>query len=145
MSCDRAVNLVFALLCESTGKPEGLEVEQIRLHELLPNELEELPLVGVYLVEDKPLEQAAQGLSTREAVIQVEVRAVLTEGTDTLSATKPLRSWVCQTLLPNVDQDTGIEGAEFQSFKPFGVAGLERLAGGLLEFTIPYLFDPEEA
>ena len=144
MSCDAAVALVFTLLSDSSEKPSDLDTDQIRLHELLPNELDELPLVGVYLVEDKPSEQVAEGLSNREAVIQIEIRAVIAEGQDTLSATKTLRSWVCKTLLPNLIQETGIEGAEYQDFKPFGVAGLERMAGALLEFTIPHFFDPEE-
>jgi len=144
MSCDAAVDLVYTLLRDASVKPSGLTSDQIRLQELLPNEVEELPLVGVYLVEDRPIQQASEGTSSREAVVQVEIRALIESGQDTVSATKALRAWVCRTLLPNLTAQTGIEGAEFGDFKPFGVAGVERLAGALLEFTIPYFFDPEE-
>jgi len=144
MSADLALDLAFGLLRDSTTKPVGLGVENIRLSELLPSEMEELPLVGVYLVDDRPLEHAAEGISNREAEIQVEIRALIADGQDTLAATKALRTWVCRGILPNLTKGTGIEGAEFINFKPFGLSGLERMAGTLLTFTIPYFFDPEE-
>jgi len=86
---------------------------------------------------------AGDGQSQRLASLQVEIRAQIAEGQNALSATAPFRAWVLASLLPNMTADTGMEGAEFEAFKPFGLAGQRRIAGALLDLTVPYQFDPE--
>lgn len=144
MSVDAAVALVASVLRDSIQMPAGMSAERIRVHELLPNETSELPLVGIYLVDDRPIREAAEGMSNREAVIQVETRVLMAQDQDALSSTKAYRTWSCREILPSLAHQTGIEGAEYGDYKPFGVAGVDRLGGALQEFVIPYFFDPEE-
>jgi hypothetical protein len=45
-------------------------------------------------------------------------------------------------LLPNLETDTGLEGAELGGVRPYYVQGRQLVGGALLDFTVPYLYDP---
>lgn len=65
---------------------------------------------------------------------------------DILSATKDLRAWVCRSILPCYEQDgnNGIEGAEFEGMKPFDFVASTVMMGAMMDFSIPYDFDPQD-
>lgn len=145
MSADWAVSTVWQILRDSASRPVALDATRLLLEELLPQgpEPNDFPAVGVYLAEDQPIQDTGQGLSNRSAIVHVEIRALIADGQTRLSATLPFRDWALREVLPNQERDSGIEGAEFLAFKPFGLAAQRRVAGALLEFSIPYFFDPE--
>lgn len=145
-TADWAAATVWQILRDSATRPVALSLDRILLQELLPQgpEPSDYPALGIYLVEDQPLADTGQGLSNRSATIHVEIRALIPDGQTALSATQPYRAWALRELLPNQERDSGIEGAEFLAFKPFGIAGQQRVAGALLEISIPFFFDPEE-
>ena len=145
MYADAAAQIAWQMLVDAPAKPGGLTVQRVLLEELLPQDADEadLPLVAVYLAEDIPT-QSMDGLSNRVATLQVEIRTLIADGQTRLSATRPFRAWALRTLLPNQELDSGIDQAEFVAFKPFGVPGNHRLAGALLELTVPFFFDPED-
>lgn len=144
MSGDLVATTSWQLLVDSSSKPVGLATDRILFEEIVPQDLTDadLPLVAVYLAEDNKVSDAGDGNSNRIAIVQVEIRARITAGQTPLSATKPFRDWVLATLLPDMTADTGMEGAEFEAFRPFGIPGKQRLAGALLELSAPFLFDP---
>lgn len=146
MSADVVALTAWQALVDSTTRPARLQADRIRFMEDLPLDATatDLPVVGIYLVEDTPLE-TTEGLSNRIAMLHVDIRDLIAPGQNTLSATKDLRLWVLDTLLPNQDRDSGFEGAEFLAFKPFSLPAQQHVAGALLEISVPYFFDPLEA
>ncbi len=146
MSADVIARTAWQALVDSPTRPARLSASRVLFHEDLPADAAEatdLPAVGVYLVEDVPLE-TAEGLSNRSATLHLDIRSLIADGQDALSATQDLRMWALDVLLPNQDRDSGFEGAEFLAFKPFSLAASKRLAGALLEITVPHFFDPLE-
>ena len=137
---------VLAVLAAASGRPSRLALAQILDHEILPQDMDEVdvPLLAVYLAEDVPVAEAADGVSNREATVQVQVVDVVASGQTYLSVTTDLRAWVLRSLLPCQEQDTGIEGAELAGQRPYFIKGRKTLGGALLDITIPYLFDPQE-
>lgn len=133
---DSIVSQVFTILNTSPTKPVGLDV---RDHDLLPTEPDELPVCGVYLVEDqKTGDGETMGAEhARSARIRVEIRA---KG-EILAATQTIREWALKALL----NDTGLNDQtvfdfDYQGFQPFGMASNEHLAGADLDFLATYFF-----
>jgi hypothetical protein len=146
MSADVTARTAWQALVDSPTRPARLAASRILFHEDLPADAtvsEDLPALGVYLVEDIPLE-TAEGLSNRSATLHLDIRSLIADGQDALSATLDLRLWALDVLLPNQDRDSGFVGAEYVAFKPFSLAASRHLAGALLEITVPHFFDPLE-
>ena len=143
---DLVSQTVLDVLRGAPGRPARLALAQILDHEILPQDMDdaEVPLLAVYLAEDAPVIEAADGVSNREATVQVQLVDVVSDGQTYLSATKDLRAWVLRSLLPCQELETGIEGAELAGQRPYFIRGRKTLGGALLDFTCPYLFDPQE-
>lgn len=135
LSPDTIVSKVYTLLNAASDKPAGLTILD---HDMLPTEESDLPVCGVYLVEDK----RAEGVETmgsghiRSATIRLEFRAV----GSMLTATQTYREWALKTLLSASDLNQNGRDFDYQGFQPFGVASNVRLAGADLDFSATYVF-----
>jgi hypothetical protein len=132
---DGLAQLAYEALRDAADKPENLK--GILDHDLLPTDEEELPVVGVYLADDRPAgDSSGNNSQVREAVVRVEIRAI---GEHLLAATRIFREWVERTLLsldlPDADVDLGDR-------TPFGIATNVRLAGADLDFIFRYSWRP---
>lgn len=136
LSPDLIVSRVFTILNTSLTKPTGLSVKD---HDLLPVEEEELPVLGVYLVEDqKTGESESMGAEhLRAAKIRVEIRAV----GSMLAGTKTIREWALKALLNDTElNEQDAFDFDYQGFQPFGMATNVRLCGADLDFLATYYF-----
>jgi hypothetical protein len=134
LSPDAFADRVYALLLASA--PAGLTVSQT---DLLPTEPDDLPVCGVYLVEDKlqSRECEPENWATRACVVRVEIRV---DG-DMLTGTKAYREWAIQAVLGDSTLAGMANTVNFEAFSPYGVASDARYAGADLDFSITYRFD----
>ncbi len=137
---DAIATALYELLRDAADKPAGLGSDQVLDHDLLPATEDDLPVVGVYLVEDN-LDQMSDsaGGEQRTAKFRVEIRTI----GKMLAATKPLRDWVLATLIADTTLTGLAESVDFSGFKPFGVTGDNNLVGADLDFEIRYFWSPE--
>lgn len=133
---DDLVAIIFAALSTTGVTPTGLTVLD---HDLLPLEESDLPVAGVYLVEDRAIsDESGTGAQRREATIRVEIRAIGAK----LSGTKAIREWAISTVLNSVSMIDSDLDLSFSSFTPYGVASNVRLAGADLDFSFKYFWKP---
>ena len=136
---DTIVSAVLAILVAATAKPTGLATTDIFDHDLLPTEEADLPVVGVYLVDDQQAGygEAMGGEHTRQARIRVEIRA---SGAP-LAGTKAIREWALKAVLNDttLNNQTAFN-IDYQGFQPFSAATNMRLCGADLDFLATYLF-----
>lgn len=137
---DAIATAFYELLRDAADKPAGLGPDQVLDHDLLPAAEDDLPVVGVYLVEDN-LDQMADSAACeqRTAKFRVEIRTL----GKMLQATRPFRDWVIATLINDTTLPTLAESVDFSGFKPFGVAGDNNLVGADMDFDIRYFWSPE--
>jgi hypothetical protein len=137
LSCpDPIVDQVFQALQNAPGRPEGLNLLD---HDLLPVEEGELPVLGVYLVEDKQSEEArSDGSMMRTATVRLEIRA---KG-PMLSATRPIRIWASKVLASDPGLELMVFNVDHAAFTPFGIASNQRLAGADLDFVFTFNCNP---
>jgi hypothetical protein len=135
LSPDTLVARVYVSLNTSATKPAGLTVLD---HDLLPVEEADLPVVGVYLVDDKLQDRTDSMTNERVRVctVRVEVRK-----TGTMLSTKTIREWVITTLLSDITLAAEFLDIDFQGFTPYGMASDQRFAGADLDFSISYAFN----
>lgn len=133
---DEIVARIYTILNTSSTKPTGLSVLD---HDMLPTEEADLPVCGVYLVQDQKADEAEamDGEHRRRATIRVEIRA---KGA-MLSGTKTIREWALKAIL-NDDHlnNQDLFDLDYQGFQPFGMASDTRLSGADLDFVATYLF-----
>jgi len=135
ISPDTIAARVYTLLNTSATKPTGLTVLD---HDLLPVEPADLPVCGVYLVDDKlgSVVDPMTNERTRTATVRVEIRVV-----GAMLSTKAIREWAITAILTDAPLASEILGVEFQGFQPFGSASDQRFAGADLDFNITYCFN----
>jgi len=139
LSPDAIVARAYQALATAPDLPTGLKVLD---HDLLPAEPDEMPVVGVYLAEDKlgqKIDHRTQDRN-RVATIRVEIRAI----GPMLTATLPIREWVLNTLLGDQQLfDLCIKPMEFESYTPYGLSSNVRFAGADMDFLATYDFTVE--
>ena len=135
ISPDTIVARIYTLLSTSTTKPTGLKVLD---HDLLPVEPDDLPVCGVYLVDDKlgSVVDPMTNERTRTATVRVEIRVV-----GAMLSTVTIREWAITAILTDATLASEYLGIEFQGFQPFGSASDQRFAGADLDFNITYAFN----
>lgn len=131
------------LLKDAPTRPSILPADHILINEDLPIEPDELPAVGLYLVDDQQAGDAS-GCSNRVATVQVQINNIRSSNQDYLSATRELRVWVLKNLMPNAEAETGLEGAEHIATRPGIIPGSKPVAVAVLEFSVPFFHDPLE-
>ena len=134
LSPDDIVAQVFLTLNTSPAKDPTLTVLD---HDLLPAEADDMPVCGVYLVEDK-----LEGIidfhtndRTRKATVRVEIRTI-----GTMLSTRAIREWAILAILNNQTIGGLCIHVELLGFQPFGVASDQRFAGADLDFLFTYDF-----
>lgn len=139
---DALAQAVFDLLDGSATKPAGLTLLD---HELLPIEQDQLPAVGVYLVEDNPEtlgDTDSVGGQRRIATIRVECRARAEVGQRPTEAHRPLREWAIGVLMA----DETLGGLAHQlaraGYTPYTAAVDIRIVGADLDFEATYITAP---
>lgn len=136
---DALTTALYELLRDASGKPAGLGADQVLDHDLLPTAEEDLPVVGVYLVEDAPADSSdSQRSQQRRATVRVEIRCI----GKMLQTTQPFREWVLATVGTDATLDALAESVEYGQFKPFGIAGDNALVGADLDFEFFYIWSP---
>lgn len=139
---DALAQAVFDLLDQSATKPAGLTVLD---HDMLPTEQDELPVAGVYLVEDNPesaFDTYGTGSQRRVATIRVEIRVQVENQQRPTEAHRSIREWAALVLM--TDETLGGLAAQVArgGYTPFMVASDIRLAGADLDFEAVYLSRP---
>lgn len=134
LSPDDIVAEVFTTLNTSAAKDPALTVLD---HDLLPTEADEMPVCGVYLVEDKldGIIDYHTNDRTRKATIRVEIRTI-----GAMLSTRAIREWATLAILNDPNLPNLCLHVEFLSFQPFGVASDQRFAGADLDFLFTYDF-----
>lgn len=133
---DDLVAIIFAALSTTGVTPTGLTVMD---NDMLPLEESDLPVAGVYLVEDRAIgDESGTGSTRREATIRIEIRAIGAK----LAGTKSIREWAIATTLSAVSAIDSDLDLSYASFTPYGVASNVRLAGADLDFSFKYFWKP---
>ena len=139
---DQVVSILQA--AAPTAGISGLDATKVLDTDMLPTDLANLPVVGVYIPQDKPFSEDpdldSQGNQWRTAEIRIEVRAA---GTNIRSATKALRRWVLQTLLANPTLNETCQYLKPGNVVLWGRSSDQRLGGADMDFEALYLFSPE--
>lgn len=140
---DALAQKVFDLLSQSPSKPLGLL--SVLDHDMLPVVPDELPAVGVYLVEDQP--EAAPdtygtGSQARVATIRVEIRVKVPVGTRPTEEHRPLREWVAAVLMADESLGGLANHLARGAYAPYSLPADHRLAGADLDFDAFYFSRP---
>ena len=136
---DALAQRVFDLLDQSATKPAELGVLD---HELLPVEPDELPVVGVYLVEDNPEslgDTDSVGGQRRIATIRVEIRNRFTTGEKPTEVTRSYREWVISVLMADETLGGLVHQLALGAYTPYSIVSDTRLAGSDLDFEATYI------
>ncbi|WP_306600757.1 hypothetical protein [Geothrix sp. 21YS21S-2] len=133
---DEVVQRFLDLLTSSPSRPAALQgADRILDHDLLPVAEEELPVLGVYLADDKFHSVLNDhGWDWRAAAVRVEIRAI----GPMLAATAEIRNWVKTTVLQDDSLGGLVRSTTFMGFQPFGSPSNVRLAGADLDFESIY-------
>jgi hypothetical protein len=135
---DAIIQKIVDLLTEAPDRPLALQGDgKILDHDLLPVEEEELPVLGIYLADDKKAsDEDANGGQDRVALVRVEIRAI----GPMLRATRDLREWAIRTLLQDPFLGGLLRDLSYSGFTPFGATSNKQLAGADLDFEAAYFW-----
>lgn len=122
----------------------GLTAAKILDGDMLPTDMEELPVIGVYIPEDKSDNDDTNdgGYQRRIATIRVEIRGTTPAG-GIRDATKALRAWVLTTLLADETLAGKALHLRFETLTFWGRSSDRRMGGADLDFQAIYIFNPE--
>lgn len=143
---DDLVDHVVATLqaAAPTAGITGFDATKVLDGDMLPTDIEDLPVIGVYIPEDKPDPQDPETSTTltqrRIATIRVEIRAT---GANIRGATKALRQWALKTLMADETLGGKAQNCSFTACTFWGRASEKRMGGADLDFEASYFFNPE--
>lgn len=152
---DDLVDQVIATLqaAAPTSGIAGFSASKILDGDMLPSDLTDLPVVGVYIPEEKAEpsnpETDSGGNQQRVATIRVEIRAAVTpatadaNGTSIRGVTKALRKWVLAVLMKDQQLNGRSLLLHFSSTTFWGRSSEKRMGGADLDFEASYLFNAE--